>query len=90
MRPDDVDLRWIGAIVSRNGQVEETGLAAGVLNHPARGIAWLANRLANYGEHLEAGQIVLPGSFVRAIEARRGDTIVADYGLVGSVSCFFE
>ena len=90
MRPDQVDLRWVGAIVSRNGQVEETGLGAGVLNHPARGIAWLANRLANYGAHIEAGQIVLAGSFIRPIEARHGDTIVGDYGPLGSVSCFFE
>lgn len=90
MRPDAVDMRWIGAIVSRNGQVEETGLGAGVLNHPARGVAWLANRLAAYGGHIEAGQIVLAGSFIRPVEARHGDTIVADYGPFGTVSIFFE
>ncbi|MCV9938415.1 2-oxo-hepta-3-ene-1,7-dioic acid hydratase [Boseaceae bacterium BT-24-1] len=90
MRPDQVDLRWVGAVVSRNAQVEETGLAAGVLNHPARGIAWLVNRLSVYGQQIEAGQIVLSGSFVRPVEARHGDTIVADYGPLGSVSCFFE
>lgn len=90
MRPDQVDLRWVGAIVSRNGQVEETGLGAGVLNQPARGIAWLANRLASYGAHIEAGQVVLAGSFIRPIEARHGDTIVGDYGPLGTVSCFFE
>ncbi|CAM5772132.1 2-oxo-hept-4-ene-1,7-dioate hydratase [Bosea minatitlanensis] len=89
MRPDQVDLRWVGAIVSRNGQVEETGLGAGVLNHPARGIAWLANRLARYGARIEAGQIVLAGSFIRPVEARHGDTIVGDYGPLGTVSCFF-
>ncbi len=90
MRPDQVDLRWVGAIVSRNGQVEETGLGAGVLNHPARGVAWLANRLAAYGDHIEVGQIVLAGSFIRPVEARHGDTITGDYGPLGSVSCFFE
>ena len=90
LRPDQVDLRWIGAIVSRNGQVEETGLGAGVLNHPARGIAWLANRLAIYGEHIEAGQIVLAGSFIRPVEVWHGDTIIGDYGPLGTVSCFFE
>ena len=47
--PREADMRWMGAIVSRNGEVEETGLGAGVLNHPARGIAWLANRLHQYG-----------------------------------------
>lgn len=89
MRPDALDLRWTGAIVSRNAEVEETGLGAGVLNDPARGVAWLANRLARYGEGIEAGQIVLAGSFIRPIEARHGDTIVADFGRLGSVSLFF-
>ena len=90
MRPDDVDMRWMGAIVSRNAEVEETGLGAGVLNHPARGIAWLANRLAQYGAGIEAGQIVLAGSFIRPIEARHGDTITADFGPYGTISCFFR
>ena len=90
MRPDSVDLRWMGAIVSRNAEVEETGLGAGVLNHPARGIAWLANRLAQYGDGIEAGQIVLAGSFIRPVEARHGDTIVGDFGPYGTVSLFFE
>ncbi len=88
-KPDDADMRWVGAIVSRNAQVEETGLAAGVLNHPARGIAWLANRMAEYGKSLEAGQVVLAGSFIRPIEARKGDTFHADYGPWGTVSCHF-
>ncbi len=90
MRPDDIDLRWMGAIVSRNAEVEETGLGAGVLNNPARGIAWLANRLAIYGDRIEPGQIVLAGSFIRPIEARHGDTIVADFGPQGTVSCHFR
>ena len=90
MRPDQVDMRWMGAIVSRNAEVEETGLGAGVLNHPARGIAWLANRLAQYGAGIEAGQIVLAGSFIRPIEARHGDTVSADFGPYGTISCFFK
>jgi len=89
MRPDALDMRWMGAIVSRNAEVEETGLGAGVLNHPARGIAWLANRLARYGGGIEAGQVVLAGSFIRPIEARHGDTIVADFGAYGTVSLYF-
>lgn len=90
MRPDGMDMRWMGAIVSRNGEVEETGLGAGVLNHPARGIAWLANRLHQYGDKISAGQIVLAGSFIRPIEARHGDTITSDYGAYGTVSCHFK
>ncbi|MDG3578938.1 2-oxo-hepta-3-ene-1,7-dioic acid hydratase [Rhizobium sp. YJ-22] len=89
MRPDQVDMRWMGAIVSRNAEVEETGLGAGVLNHPARGIAWLANRLAQYGDGIEAGQIVLAGSFIRPVEARHGDTINADFGSYGTIACHF-
>ncbi|MFV0280762.1 MAG: 2-oxo-hept-4-ene-1,7-dioate hydratase [Rhodoblastus sp.] len=89
IRPDAADLRWIGAIVSKNGAIEETGLAAGVLNHPANGVAWLANRMAAHGGALAAGEVVLAGSFVRPIEAGRGDTIVADYGACGTVSCHF-
>jgi 2-oxo-hept-3-ene-1,7-dioate hydratase len=89
IRPDDADLRWIGAIVSKNGAVEETGLAAGVLNHPANGVAWLANRMAEHGGALVAGEIVLAGSFIRPIEAGKGDTFTADYGPYGSVSCHF-
>lgn len=88
-RPLDVDLRWIGALLFRNGEIEETGIAAGVLNHPANGIAWLANRLAPHGESLAAGEVVLAGSFTRPIDVRRGDTIHADYGAFGSVSCQF-
>lgn len=90
MRPDVIDMRWMGAIVSRNGEVEETGLGAGVLNQPARGVAWLANRLSNYGDAIEAGQIVLAGSFIRPVETRHGDTILADFGPCGTVSCYFE
>jgi 2-oxo-hept-3-ene-1,7-dioate hydratase len=90
VRPDEVDMRWMGAIVARNAEVEETGLGAGVLNQPALGVAWLANRLAQYGQGIEAGQIVLAGSFIRPIEARHGDTILADFGPYGSVGLFFD
>jgi len=85
----DADIRRIGAIVSKNGEVEETGLAAGVLNHPAYGIAWLANRLHRHGVTLQAGEVVLAGSFIRPIDVAQGDTIVADYGEFGTVSCHF-
>jgi 2-oxo-hept-3-ene-1,7-dioate hydratase len=89
LRPMEADLRWIGALCYRNGQLEETGLAAGVLNHPATSVAWLANKIAPLGLALEPGQVVLAGSFIRPIETRKGDTIQADYGPYGSVSCYF-
>ncbi|MBT2327028.1 2-oxo-hepta-3-ene-1,7-dioic acid hydratase [Variovorax paradoxus] len=83
------DMRRIGAIVSKNGEVEETGLAAGVLNHPGYGVAWLANRLHRHGVTLQAGEVVLAGSFIRPIDVAKGDTVVADYGEFGTVSCYF-
>jgi 2-oxo-hept-3-ene-1,7-dioate hydratase len=89
VRPDDVDLRWVGAMLYKNGVVEETGLAGGVLNHPANGVAWLANKIAPYGEGLEAGQIVLAGSFTRPTPAAAGDSFHADYGPLGSVAFRF-
>jgi 2-oxo-hept-3-ene-1,7-dioate hydratase len=88
-RPLDVDLRWVGALLFRNGQIEETGIAAAVLNHPAQGVAWLANRLASQGEQLDAGEVVLSGSFTRMIDIAKGDVFHADYGQFGSVSCQF-
>ncbi len=87
--PNTVDMRWMGAIVSRNGEVEETGLGAGVLNDPALGIAWLANRLARYGQGLKPGEIVLSGSFIRPVELLHHTEIEADFGPYGSVSCSF-
>jgi 2-oxo-hept-3-ene-1,7-dioate hydratase len=89
VRPMDVDLRWVGALLHKNGVVEETGLAAGVLNHPANGVAWLANRIAPYDEQLHAGDVVLAGSFTRPTTAIRGDTLQADYGPLGSVAFRF-
>ena len=89
LAPREVDLRWMGAIVSRNGEVEETGLGAGVLDHPARGIVWLAERLDAYGMQIGAGEVVLSGSFVRPVEARPGDRIAADFGPHGTVSVAF-
>lgn len=89
IRPMDADLRWVAALLFRNGEIEETGVAAGVLNHPANGVAWLANRLAPHGEHLRAGEVVLAGSFTRPVDIRKGDTFHADYGPLGSVACRF-
>ena len=81
--PREVDLPWVGAVLRQNGVVEETGLAAGVQGHPAVGIAWLAQKLAPWGEALEAGEVVLAGSFTRPVLAKRGDRFDADYGPLG-------
>jgi 2-oxo-hept-3-ene-1,7-dioate hydratase len=87
--PMDVDLRWVGGIMMRNSEIEETGLAAGVLGHPAMGVAWLANKLGSLGVTLEAGHLVLAGSFTRIVLAHKGDTIHADFGPLGGISLQF-
>jgi 2-oxo-hept-3-ene-1,7-dioate hydratase len=84
------DLPWVGAICRYNGVVEETGLAAGVQGHPAVGIAWLANKLAPWGEYLAAGQIVLAGSFTKPVPAQAGDVFEVDYGPHGCLRFKFE
>ncbi len=89
IKPRDLDLRWISALLYRNGVIEESGVAAAVLNHPANGVAWLANKLAPHNVQLEAGQIILGGSFTRPVPARKGDVFHVDYGVMGSVSCHF-
>ena len=89
VRPMDVDLRWVGALLHKNGVIEETGVAAAVLNHPGNGVAWLANKIAPHGEQLNAGDVVLAGSFTRPTNAVRGDSLHADYGPLGSISFRF-
>ena len=89
VRPHDADLRWVAALLHRNGVIEESGVAAAVLNHPANGVAWLANKLHPHGRSLEAGQVILAGSFTRPVPARAGDTFHVDYGPCGSIAFRF-
>ena len=87
--PREVDLRWVAALLHRNAVIEESGVAAAVLNHPANGVAWLANKLHLHGRSLAAGQVILGGSFTRPVPARRGDTFHVDYGPLGSIAFRF-
>ena len=89
MKPDAVDWRWAGALLFKNGQIEESGLGAAVLNHPGNGVAWLANKLAAFDQGLQAGEIVLGGSFTRPVACAAGDVFHADYGPLGSISVRF-
>lgn len=88
--PDAVDLRWVAALLYRNETIEETGVAAGVLNHPAAGVAWLADKLHRHDTRLEAGELVLVGSFTRPVWISRGDSVLCDYGPMGTITCRFE
>ena len=87
--PMEVDLRWVGALLYRNADIEETGVAAGVLGHPAVAIAWLANKVGRFGTVLEPGRVMLSGSFIRPVWAQKGDTLRADFGSLGSLSVQF-
>lgn len=87
--PATVDLRWVSALLYRNEQIEDTGVAAAVLNHPANGVAWLANKLAAHGDSLRAGEIILAGSFTKPMWVHPGDTVHADYGDLGAITCRF-
>lgn len=89
VRPMDVDLRWLGAVLSKNAMIEESGMSAAVLGHPAAGIAWLANRLGQRGTSLEPGQLLLGGSFTRPVAVAAGDVIHVDYGPLGSIAVAF-
>ncbi len=87
--PAAIDLRWVSAVLYRNETIEESGVAAAVLGHPAMGVAWLANKLAHHGDVLQRGEIVLAGSFTRPIGISRGDIVLGDYRNLGAVSCRF-
>lgn len=87
--PNDIDLRWCGAILKKNAEVEETGLAAGVLDHPANGISWISKRFSPHGIALEPGQVLLSGSFTAPVPVTAGDVIEADYGPLGMVKINF-
>jgi 2-oxo-hept-3-ene-1,7-dioate hydratase len=76
-------------LLYKNAVIEETGLAAAVLNHPAIGVAWLANKIAVFDEQLNAGDVVLAGSFTRPTTVVRGDVLHADYGALGNISFRF-
>jgi len=86
---EDIDLRWVGVITSRGGEVEETGLGAGVLNDPIESVVWLARRMAQYGQSIAPGQVILSGSFIRPVECPPGTEIHADFGAFGAVDISF-
>jgi 2-oxo-hept-3-ene-1,7-dioate hydratase len=90
VRPMDVDLRWCAATLSKNGVIEESGVSAAIMGHPAMGIVWLANRLARHDIMLEAGHILLAGSFTRPVDIAAGDVIHADFGPLGAIGVSFS
>ena len=88
--PREFDLRWVGAVVYAGDEVVSTGLGAAVLDDPVESVLWLSRRMQTYGQRLEAGQIVLSGSFVAPIECPPGTSIVTDFGSFSKVSVRFS
>jgi len=89
IRPFDVDIRWVGATLSKNGTIEESGVSAAVMGHPAAGVAWLVNKLHPFGGKLRKGEIVLAGAFTRPVSVAPGDVIQADFGPLGAIGVSF-
>src|ERR1700722_9849338 len=88
--PKDVDIRNIDAVLTNNGEVVAKGRSDAVIGNPVKAVAWLARTVEGFGVRLRAGDIVLPGSCTRAIDARPGDNFVADFDGLGSVRLSFE
>ena len=88
--PTDVDVKTIDAVLTRNGEVVAEGRSDAVLGNPVTAVAWLSRKVESFGVRLRKGDIVLPGSCTRAIDARAGDAFVADFKGLGSVRLAFE
>jgi 2-keto-4-pentenoate hydratase len=88
--PRDIDIKSIDAVLTRNGEVVAKGRSDAVLGNPVTAVAWLARKVDSFGVRLHKGDIVLPGSCTRAIDARAGDQFVAEFDGLGSVRLSFE
>ncbi|MFI7671792.1 2-keto-4-pentenoate hydratase [Nocardia sp. NPDC049526] len=88
--PKDLDIKAIDAVLTRNGEVIAEGRSDAVLGDPVIAVAWLARKVAGFGVRLKAGDIVLPGSCTRAIDARAGDSFHAEFAGLGSVRLQFK
>jgi 2-keto-4-pentenoate hydratase len=87
--PSDTDITQIEAVLTCNGEMVAKGRSDAVLGNPVTAVAWLARKVESFGVRLRAGDIVLPGSCTRAIDARPGDNFVADFTGLGSVRLSF-
>ncbi|MCV7441464.1 fumarylacetoacetate hydrolase family protein [Mycobacterium paraense] len=88
--PADIDVKAIDAVLTRNGEVIAEGRSDAVLGNPVTAVAWLSRKVESFGVRLKKGDIVLPGSCTRAIDAHAGDEFVADFTGLGSVRLSFE
>jgi 2-oxo-3-hexenedioate decarboxylase len=84
-----LDLRTLGAVFEKNGQVVSTAAGAAILGDPAIGLAWLANAMAEHGLTLPAGSVVLTGALTDAIAVAPGDVVQVTIAQLGSLSIRF-
>lgn len=87
--PWNKDLKTMGVVLEKNGKYLDSAAGAAVMGHPALAVAWLANKLSEYGDYLKAGEIILPGSFIPAYEIRLNDHFQAHFSQLGSVGITF-
>jgi len=87
--PADIDLRTLGAVLEKNGEIVAIGASAAVLGHPALAVAMLVNILAEQNEELPAGSFVMSGGITEAIPVKAGDSVIARFQELGSVSVRF-
>ncbi len=87
--PADIDLRTLGVVMEKNGEIVALGASAAVLGHPAEAIAMLVNILHDLGEELPAGSFVMSGGITEAIPVKPGDSVIARFQELGSVSMRF-
>jgi 2-keto-4-pentenoate hydratase len=85
----DVDVRTVGASLTKNGMIVESGVAGAVLGNPVTAVAWLANKVHAFGVTLEPGHVILPGSCTRAVDVGPGDVVRADFAGLGHVAVTF-
>jgi len=91
MKPaDELDLKTLGVVMEKNGEVVELGAGAAVLGHPAASVAMLANMLAERGEVIPAGTFIMTGGITAAVSVEAGDSICVRYQDLGSVTMRFE
>jgi 2-keto-4-pentenoate hydratase len=88
-KPAMLDLAVVAMTLRKNGATVERGLGSAVLGHPAEPVAWLANKLAEFGQALAAGSVIIPGALSRAVPVEAGDLVVASFQGLGSVSVSF-
>lgn len=90
VKVDEVDLELLGMVLTKNGELVNTGVGAAALGNPANCVAWLANKLSDFDITLKAGEVILSGALSAAVDAKANDTFTARFAHLGQVSVNFK